>query len=108
MPVAVELPGSERLDPFVHARPDPSEAPEREITVGPGDLLVAWTDGVTDAADASRTRFGEGRFRPALAGEAAGGADAAVAGVLGAIDAFVAGQPAADDITLLAIGRLPS
>ena len=81
------------------------EAPEAHLDLGPGDLLVAYTDGVTDAADAARTRFGDARFRAALGSVAAGGPDAAVSGVLDAIDAFVAGQPAADDITLLAIGR---
>jgi len=82
------------------------EASEQEIVLGYGDLLMAWTDGVTDATDAARTRFGDGRFRAALGEVAAGGPDAAVAGVLRAIDEFSAGQPAADDITLLAIGRL--
>jgi sigma-B regulation protein RsbU (phosphoserine phosphatase) len=82
------------------------EAAETEVDLEPGDLLVAFTDGVTDAADVSRTRFGDARFRTAFGGFAAGGPDSAVAGVLATIDAFVAGQPAADDITLLAIGRL--
>jgi serine phosphatase RsbU (regulator of sigma subunit) len=82
------------------------DAPETLIELAPGDLLVAFTDGVTDAADASRTRFGDARFQASLAGVAGAGPDGAVAGVLAAIDAFVDGQPAADDITLLAIGRL--
>jgi sigma-B regulation protein RsbU (phosphoserine phosphatase) len=82
------------------------EAPETSIELEPGDLLVAFTDGVTDAIDAARTRFGDARFQAALGAVAAGGPDAAVEGVLAAIDAFSAGEPAADDITMLAIGRL--
>jgi sigma-B regulation protein RsbU (phosphoserine phosphatase) len=84
------------------------DAPETDLELAPGDLLVAFTDGVTDAADASRTRFGDARFQAALGAVAGAGPDGAVSGVLAAIDAFVAGQPAADDITLLAIGRQPA
>ena len=33
-PVALELPGGERLDPLVDARPDPAEAAQREVVRG--------------------------------------------------------------------------
>jgi serine phosphatase RsbU (regulator of sigma subunit) len=96
----LELPPTTLLGAF-----EDFDAPETEMDLAPGDLLVAFTDGVTDAADATRARFGDARFQAALGDVAAGGADAAVAGVLAKIDAFVAGEPAADDITLLAIAR---
>ncbi len=97
----LDLPPSVLLGAF-----DDFEVPETTIDLESGDLLVAFTDGVTDAIDAARTRFGDDRFQAALGAVAAGGPDAAVAGVLAAIDAFSAGEPAADDITMLAIGRL--
>lgn len=83
-------------------------AVEAALTLDPGDLLVAYTDGVTDACDASRARFGDARLRSVLAGLGPAGADAAVADVLAAIDAFAGAEPATDDVTLLAVGRLPS
>ncbi len=81
-------------------------AVETTVQLEPGDLLVAFTDGVTDAINHDRVRFGDARFQAALGAVAAGGPDHAVEGVLAAIDAFSNGEAAADDITLLAIGRL--
>jgi sigma-B regulation protein RsbU (phosphoserine phosphatase) len=78
---------------------------EGSVVLGPGELLVAYTDGVTDACDASGARFGEARMRDALAATVTGTADTAVSDVLGAIDAFAGDEPAADDITLLVLGR---
>jgi sigma-B regulation protein RsbU (phosphoserine phosphatase) len=81
------------------------EAPETTIQLDPGDLLVAFTDGVTDAINADRERFGDARFQATLGTVAQGGPDRALEGVLATIDAFSGEEPAADDITLLAIGR---
>jgi len=97
----LELPPAVLLGAF-----EDFEAPETIIQLAPGDLLVAFTDGVTDAINAERERFGDARFQSALGAVAAGGPEAAVEGVLAAIDAFSADEPAADDITMLAIGRL--
>jgi serine phosphatase RsbU (regulator of sigma subunit) len=82
------------------------EAAETTVRLEPGDLLVAFTDGVTDAWNKERTRFGDRRFADALGAVADRGADGAVEGVLAAIDDFSAGMEAAYDITLLAVGRL--
>ncbi len=78
---------------------------EASIGLGPGDLVLAYTDGVTDARDATGERFGEVRLRDALRAEPPGGAEAAVERVLGAVDEFAGAEPAADDITLLALAR---
>ena len=81
------------------------EAIEASVVLEPGDLLVAYTDGVTDACDASGTRFGEARLRDVLGTVRSGAAEGTVADVLGAIDAFAGDAPAADDVTLLVLGR---
>jgi serine phosphatase RsbU (regulator of sigma subunit) len=80
-------------------------ARDRQVDLGPGDLLLAYTDGVTDARDPEGRLFGEQRLRDSVREHRQAGSAAAVAGVLNAVDAFAAGTPAADDVTLLAIGR---
>jgi serine phosphatase RsbU (regulator of sigma subunit) len=97
---ALELPDTVLLGAFADFR-----ASEASIVLGRGDLLVAYTDGVTDARDASGARFGEARLREVLAGTFPSKADAAVSDVVSAIDAFTGDEPAADDVTLLVLGR---
>ena len=96
----LELPSAVLLGAFADF-----EAVEASVVLEPGDLLVAYTDGVTDACDASGTRFGDERLRDVLATVAPGAAERAVADLLGAIDAFAGDTPGADDVTLLVVGR---
>lgn len=69
--------------------------------LAPGDCLFCFTDGVTEARDRSGQMFGEDRLREALSG--AQGAEALVASVMAAVEAFSAGADPADDITVLAV-----
>lgn len=75
------------------------------LHVSPGDELVLYTDGVTEAADPTSALFGEARLAEALADiDASGGWDrvALTERVVAAVDAFADGAPQADDITILA------
>jgi hypothetical protein len=110
------------LPPLVMSRSDPgglrSLAPtglvlgiEREVTwtrqtvqLIPGDVVLLYTDGVTEAQDCSDGFFETKRLIAALCASLAGGAEAAVAGVLAAVRAFAGAAPQSDDITLLAAG----
>jgi serine phosphatase RsbU (regulator of sigma subunit) len=74
------------------------------IELAPGDVLVLYTDGVTDA-HGDGGRFGEDRLLETLRG--ATGAEAAVAAVRGALLAFERG-PQADDTAMVAVQRLPA
>ncbi|KFN49042.1 SpoIIE family protein phosphatase [Arenimonas composti] len=67
----------------------------------PGDTLLVYTDGVTEAFDAGDQAFGEARLLDALA--AGRHADEQCAAVVAAVHAFAAGAPQSDDITVLAI-----
>jgi len=79
-------------------------APEPQaVTLGPGDLLVLYTDGLAEAIDARAEAFGYERIaeltRP-------GGTPQEVHDrILAAFDAHVGDEPLRDDLTLLVIAR---
>jgi len=81
--------------------------PDREVPFEPGDLAVLYTDGLTDAVDAVGIRFGPERFVEAVGRARGGTAAEAVDAVLGAVDRFVGNAEPADDLTLVAVRRLP-
>ena len=86
---------------------EPAPSPDQEVPFEPGDLAVLYTDGVTDAVDADGSRFGAGRLAEAVARADGLTAAAAVAGILGSVDRFVGTAEPADDLTLVAVRRLP-
>lgn len=80
---------------------------EVEVALGPGDALVMYTDGVTEARDGPE-QFGESRLIASLEGATGLTAAREVTGrVLEAVDAFRDPDSAADDIAVVAI-RVPS
>lgn len=72
-----------------------------------GSVVLLYTDGATDARDASGALFGQIRLTQAIAAAAAAAdgarAEAIVSSVAGAVEAFAAGAPPEDDLTLFAI-----
>jgi len=75
------------------------------FTLAPGETLIAWTDGVTEArTSASEELFGEERAI-AVAGAGEGSAEELLDRIVGAVDAWADGAEQADDITLLAVRR---
>jgi sigma-B regulation protein RsbU (phosphoserine phosphatase) len=81
--------------------------PAVTLNLGPGDRLVAFSDGVTEAEDSAGGMFGEERLRETL--DACRRQDAAgmVEAVRAAIERFVGDAPQSDDITLLALSYHP-
>lgn len=79
----------------------------RWVQLAHGDILIGHTDGVTEAFSARKGFFGRSRLQEVL-----GGGAATVAGLVerlqDRLNAFCAGGPQSDDITLLAIQRLVS
>jgi len=67
----------------------------------PGEVLLAYTDGITEAFDEASQAFGEERLEQAAAGK--GNAATVCGRVLSAVSAFAQRVPQSDDITLLAI-----
>ncbi len=67
------------------------------------DVLVLYSDGVTEATSRSRALFGDERLLRAVAG-AEGTAPDVCAGIVSAVRAFLDGEPQNDDITVVTFG----
>lgn len=77
-----------------------------ETTLLPDDLLFAFTDGVTESRRPSGEEFSQERLE-ALLSSMGGSAQAALAAVESAVHAHMAGAEAFDDVTMLALRRIP-
>jgi sigma-B regulation protein RsbU (phosphoserine phosphatase) len=84
--------------------PDRSYANET-IELAPGETLVLYTDGVTEAADPGQAFFGDERLHACFAEGAGPTAAESVDRLLGQVRAFAAGAAQSDDITILALRR---
>ncbi len=74
------------------------------IRLQPGEALVIYTDGVTEAMNAEHALFKEERLGETLTAiPHACAAHTIIEQVMGAVRAFVGGHPQSDDITLLAL-----
>jgi sigma-B regulation protein RsbU (phosphoserine phosphatase) len=72
----------------------------------PGDALLAYTDGVTEARNAAGEFFTEKRLLALLEAPARSAADL-LAGVVAGLHEHSAGAEPSDDVTLLAVRRVP-
>ena len=71
-----------------------------------GDLLVLFSDGVTEAQNEGSEEFGEVRLLEVLRALRTAPLDELIGCVFEAIDRFADGAPQFDDITMLAIRRV--
>ncbi len=78
---------------------------EGVVSLNPGDLLVAYTDGVCEAANQQGEEWGWRRFREAIQSGGRQPVRDTVERVWEAVDEFAAGAPQFDDMTLW-IGRV--
>jgi sigma-B regulation protein RsbU (phosphoserine phosphatase) len=78
---------------------------ETVATLAPGDAVILYTDGVTDARSATGEHFGDDRLLGAIETARGGPAVAIVESITGAVDRFQGGTPPADDVTLLVVAR---
>jgi len=71
------------------------------IDLHAGDTLLIYTDGVTDAANFQKERFGKPRLLEAFAKDG-GGAELVAQNVLWELRKFVGMAPRTDDVTMIA------
>jgi GAF domain-containing protein len=81
---------------------------ERTIQLGPGDSLLLYTDGLTEAGSSDGELFGEGRLEDALRSARIESAEHVLHVVEQALNAFIQSTPLGDDLTMLALRRLES
>ncbi len=79
---------------------------EAQIHLAPGDLLVCYTDGVTEATDDCEEEFGVERLHSLIAAHHADSADEILQTITAAVAEFTGGQPPFDDVTLVVLKRL--
>lgn len=75
------------------------------VRMEPGDLLILYTDGVSEAFNAKLEEYGEGRMRDLFTGNPVESAEEAVDRLRSDLLAFTAEAPQSDDITILAIRK---
>ena len=78
-----------------------------ELTVGPGDLLVAYSDGVTEAESPAGVPFDEVGLRHVIEMHHEDGLDDLGEAIVAAVVAHADSARLADDLTVLAARRLP-
>jgi sigma-B regulation protein RsbU (phosphoserine phosphatase) len=87
--------------PLLGLYPD-SEYSSHTLRLESGDVLFLYTDGVSEAMDRDGRFFGEGRLESYLGQRRGATEQELVEGVFGQLEAFAAGAPQSDDITVLA------
>jgi serine phosphatase RsbU (regulator of sigma subunit) len=72
--------------------------------IGPGDLILSYSDGLTEAENPTGEMFGEARSRD-YPRSGTFGANAVIEQLTGELEQYTKGHPQTDDITILAMGR---
>ena len=85
---------------------DGAEYQPRMVTLDINDAIFLYTDGVTEALDRDSNLFGTNRLNEALLASPRPEPESLCNIVRSAVTAFAAGEPQADDITVLALRRI--
>ena len=79
---------------------------ENTISIAPGDAIVFYTDGVTEAVNTSEEEFGLPRLQQVFAAKSPTDVKAATQAVFSAVNDFAGTAPQFDDITCLVFRRI--
>jgi len=77
----------------------------RSITLAPGDMLLLYTDGVTEAENSQSVQFGMERLAQTILEMRGHPARSVVEHVVKRVAEFATGAPQSDDITCVAVVR---
>ena len=76
------------------------------IQLSPGDLLVLFSDGVSEALNAAGEEFGEDRIRDVVAARRGESAESALQALMNAVKEFARGAVQNDDVTTMLVNYL--
>ena len=76
---------------------------EHTVPFGPGDVIVVYSDGVTEAESASGEQWGKANFEAAIVDGPRDSAAAVADRIWHKLEAFVGGHRQSDDITLVVV-----
>ena len=79
---------------------------DKVIHLVPGDFIIFYTDGVTEAMDGRFNEFGLDKLRELISHHAHSGATQLLWAIVDAVNAFTADAPQSDDFTLVVLKRL--
>jgi sigma-B regulation protein RsbU (phosphoserine phosphatase) len=81
------------------------ELEEKRVDVAPGDLIIFYTDGVTETINHDEEEFGVERLQEIIASLAEANAPQIRQGIVDAVDSFAEDAPPFDDLTLVVVKR---
>ena len=81
----------------------PDVGGDKTLQLSPGDFVLFYTDGITEAMSPNDQTFGSERLQEDLAAHSGGTADDLIQSVLSGIRAFRRNAPRSDDLTLIAM-----
>ena len=77
----------------------------QRISLGEGDSIVLFSDGLVEAANSAGEQYGDERLENQLAVRHSTDPSSIIGAVLGDLQRFSAGEPRHDDLTLLVLQR---
>lgn len=78
---------------------------DRAVDLAPGDLVVCFTDGVTEARNSEGQMFGLERLRAVVKASHHAGAQRVLTAIVEAVEGFVGDTPQSDDLTAVVVKR---
>jgi sigma-B regulation protein RsbU (phosphoserine phosphatase) len=81
------------------------ELEERAVDMAPGDLVVFYTDGVTEAMDANNQQFGQARLQEVVTASSGASAQQVLEAIVDGVRAFTGDVPLWDDVTVFVARR---
>jgi serine phosphatase RsbU (regulator of sigma subunit) len=76
---------------------------DQTIALAPGDVLVAYTDGLTEAFNAAQEMFGEQRLTQIIRSQTTASAQELLEAIVAQVTTFADGAPQSDDTTVLVL-----